>query len=292
MVEKTNLYILSIVGIVALVGIVVMFFNGSFGSVNISDSADISGQAISVSKSSSSSGVCTDTDGGINTAVKGTIKGKWYTTDKMKIGTDFCSDSSHIYEYACHAEDGSSGGVGAYAYYSKIACESDEFCNDGACIPSIDLTLSDDAEISLSLEGNVSVCEGIVETVSNFAVNVEVPVKNQGLANIENKDFYTYITITYNGETITYGGHGEDYTVLAGETIISTGRLIVPNSYEATLMEFLTELYTGSASLVLEYQIDNQSSAQMSIVESDETNNDGSETVIVSSRDITFNEIC
>ena len=46
--EKTNLYLLSIVGIVAIVGIVVLVLNSGAGSVSLS-TEDLSGEAFKVS---------------------------------------------------------------------------------------------------------------------------------------------------------------------------------------------------------------------------------------------------
>ncbi len=136
--EKTNLYLLSIVGIVAVVGITVMLFNGGFGSVSIGDSVDISGQVISASEGSSSTSIkCTDTDGGSDPTTKGGVKGRWYTTNVLRKETDYCKDSSTLYEYYCKRRAGSEYGS-EYAYYVTIVCEGDELCDDGACISRSD----------------------------------------------------------------------------------------------------------------------------------------------------------
>lgn len=50
--EKTNLYLLVIVGIVAVVGIVVLVLNSGIGSTSLS-SSDVSGQAIQMKTGSS-----------------------------------------------------------------------------------------------------------------------------------------------------------------------------------------------------------------------------------------------
>ncbi len=125
--DKTNLYLLSIVGIVALVGIVVFILNNS-GSTSFSTSTNLAGQA-------TASATCSDTDSRLDYTTQGTISGgTWKTTGRTysdktdscvtsgsKAGMlleGFCSDSTH----------------GFYVYKNcATVVGTGSVCQNGAC---------------------------------------------------------------------------------------------------------------------------------------------------------------
>lgn len=125
--DKTSLYLLSIVGIVAIVGIVVFILNTS-GSTSFSASANLAGQA-------TASATCSDTDSGFDYTTQGTISGgTWKTTGRTyadktdscvtsgsKAGMlleGFCSDSTH----------------GFYVYKNcATVVGTGSVCQNGAC---------------------------------------------------------------------------------------------------------------------------------------------------------------
>jgi hypothetical protein len=92
--EKTNLYLLAIVGIVAVVGIVIVVLGN--GQNIDSEDADITGKVIS--GSSTGIGGCTDTDGGNETTIYGevTFAGRTYV--------DICADETHVTERMCNVK--------------------------------------------------------------------------------------------------------------------------------------------------------------------------------------------
>ncbi len=150
--EKTNLYLLSIVGIVAVVGVVVLLLNVGRVPTQVSEE-DLVGLA-------TSSATCTDTDGGFDYLTKGTISGgTWKTTgatyaDKTdscvtsgrKAGMlleGFCSDSTH----------------GFYVYKSCATVVGAGYvCYDGAC------ALDSDSD---TVPDSLDVCEKGDDTIDS-----------------------------------------------------------------------------------------------------------------------------
>lgn len=132
--EKRNLYLLAIVGIVAVVGIIVLILGR--GSSSTLSTSDISGQAIasSVKPTVGSLYYCTDTDGGNKTTIYGEL------TYAGKTVGDSCSDETHVTEGMCNVRtyDGSTGKSTFHrVFYQEILCgswRSPGTCVSGACI--------------------------------------------------------------------------------------------------------------------------------------------------------------
>ncbi len=131
---KSDLLILLIVGVVAMVGVGVLLFNTGTGS------GDISGQASSATRTRAT---CADNDGGSDSQeyTLGITTGTWKGTTQTKSYTDNCKDTTTINEGLCvtssGVQDTSFMGTtavlsGAYAYYDEINCD-EGYCLDGVC---------------------------------------------------------------------------------------------------------------------------------------------------------------
>lgn len=99
--DKTSLYLLSIVGVVAIVGIVVLILNSGnlviFSRSTEASPLDNVGEAISIVKTSVAATItCIDTDNGKDYEKKG----KTYT-NIASFSTDDCDDSKTVREYYC-----------------------------------------------------------------------------------------------------------------------------------------------------------------------------------------------
>lgn len=134
--DKTNVYIFSVVGIVALVGIVVLVLGEGNSTLSTSD---VSGQAIVPLTSR-----CSDTDGsfisGDHTTwlsthfddgvyVKGSATGYSTYYGTRKTYEDVCHDKSTLYESWCIS---STSVTQRTVYCSDFG---DYQCSDGACVP-------------------------------------------------------------------------------------------------------------------------------------------------------------
>jgi len=81
---------------------------------------------------------CSDTDGGEDIFIQGTVTGSWLITGVLQSGTDSCDEAGLVQEYSCRTGDGSGiEGVTAdntFAYYQTIACDAGYACSDGVCV--------------------------------------------------------------------------------------------------------------------------------------------------------------
>lgn len=123
--NKTSMYLLSIVGVVAIVGVIVMLFN-SAGILN----STISGQAISTAKilNPTIKITCTDSDGADDKYTKGETTGAESRRDAVSTFTDTCihftETAEGVMEYYC--ENG-------LVKSNDHACGTNG-CADGACV--------------------------------------------------------------------------------------------------------------------------------------------------------------
>lgn len=93
--QKTNLYLLAIVSIVAVVGVVVLVLNAGSGSVYVSDS-DLSGEAFSALKLESSTVSITSSQVDSSGATIGVSEGcrTWCCHRKSDGCEEFCTECS------------------------------------------------------------------------------------------------------------------------------------------------------------------------------------------------------
>lgn len=102
--------------------------------------------------------VCTDSDGGIDYFVRGTVSYTEQPTGIQKTATDVCTDSNRsVLEYSCRA-DGSLQG-------DTRACL--QGCRDGACLPEPEPTCTDsDGGIYPAIKGSVTTVglDGVTHT--------------------------------------------------------------------------------------------------------------------------------
>ncbi len=143
--EKINLYLLSIVGIVAVVGIVILILQSSQQSI-VWTEGDIAGEA-------TTSTTCTDTDDGRVYTTRGEVRGgTWKTTGRAYTrGTDYCGSSNKVWEYYCSDA--------THAFVSTKDCATvgaDYVCKNGACIDadSDDDGLTNDEEATYGTDAN------------------------------------------------------------------------------------------------------------------------------------------
>ena len=123
--EKINFYLVTIVGIVAVVGIFVLILH-SGQSINAS-STDVSGQAINPDflRNNLFGSSCRDTDGGNESTIYGELT---YGTTTL---VDECSDETHLIERMCNFRSRSP------RYSQEIECGSPTHptqCSAGVCI--------------------------------------------------------------------------------------------------------------------------------------------------------------
>jgi hypothetical protein len=87
-------------------------------------SSALADSTVSSSSSSSASGafVCTDSDGGLDYAVRGTAKG-WDDAGAVREFTDVCG-RGHLIEYRCLSR--------SYVQKVIVSCQYD--CSNGACL--------------------------------------------------------------------------------------------------------------------------------------------------------------
>lgn len=214
--EKTNLYLLSIVGIVAVVGIVILLLQSSEQSVWTD--GDIAGQA-------TASATCTDTDGGLAYTTRGTVSGgTWKTTGRAYTrGTDYCGSSNKVWEYYC------SDATHAFVRANDCATVGRGYvCKNGACIDadSDDDGLTNDEEATYGTDENDadSDDDGLTDYEEVMTYNTDpndIDSDNDGLlgygmsvcteyteediTEMEEKDTEGYLYLTDYEEAITYG---------------------------------------------------------------------------------------
>lgn len=116
--QKSNLYILAIVGIVAMVGIVVLLSN-----TGMTGTSDFSGAAIT-------SSMCIDKDGGLDYETRGIMYGGTWRTSNLtyKMKEDSCDVNGKLREYYC-----SSSTVGDYKTVDCTMIGEGVPCYDGTC---------------------------------------------------------------------------------------------------------------------------------------------------------------
>jgi len=95
--------------------------NASFGNLSSSKSINLTtNKQAAFSLNSSMAPFCTDSDNGLNTSSQGTVN-----ASSGNVGTDFCFNTTSVFEYACSNITGT---------YSIIACSSNMTCSNGVCI--------------------------------------------------------------------------------------------------------------------------------------------------------------
>ncbi len=134
--DKTGLYLLSIVGIVALVGVVVLILNSTSSSSALS-THDFSGQTINVRSSVAQIVTCTDSDDGQDYKTKGRTSGG--SIDDLK--KDECIDDYSLTEYYCDGKTVESNIVQCNTALGLVPDDGYEYpdyrwsaqCKEGAC---------------------------------------------------------------------------------------------------------------------------------------------------------------
>lgn len=219
--EKINLYLLSIVGIVAVVGIVILLLQSSEQSVWTD--GDIAGQATSAT--------CTDTDSGLAYTTRGTVSGgMWKTTGRTYTrGTDYCGSSNKVWEYYCSDA--------THAFVSAKDCATvvgaDYVCKNGACIDadSDDDGLTNDEEATYGTDENDadSDNDGLTDYeevmtyntdpndsdsdddgMLGYGMSVCTEYTVEDITEMEENDLEGYLYLTDYEEVITYGTDPND----------------------------------------------------------------------------------
>lgn len=130
--DKTNMYLLIIVGIVAVVAIGILVSQGfSSTSGNVVGEAGAAKKTTAKAGASITSGTCSDSDGGVESVVKGTITG--YTkagisseiTDHCYYNTKTGIYTKKLFEYYCDSNN--------YVAYTEVEC-AEGACANGICV--------------------------------------------------------------------------------------------------------------------------------------------------------------
>lgn len=264
--EKTSLYLLGIVGIVAVVGIVVLLLNGGQVPAQVSE-GDIVGFA-------TTSATCTETDGGLVYTTKGTISGgTWKTTGaSYTTKTDYCDPRGKLQEYYC------SSNTTAFVRATNCTTVNPSYiCSNGACV---------NATPDLIITGINSVT---INATNNMTVNFTI--KNQGAGYADANYIYNHMILNYqalDGSTITMGGISKQtlhlsspwrgtYTLPPGDSITAA----VTTYVEPDVVADIVAGNSHDTTVTLETD-----SWFNLVTESDETNNQYTETVTVTSADV------
>ncbi len=104
----------------ALALVVVIFAVGMFFTINPN--------FIGLVVGSSAKQQCSDTDGGLNTSVRGTVTVYYSTSNSSSRYVDSCVNSSNVNEYSCTSSSTHSLGL------RTIQCRNGYSCSNGACI--------------------------------------------------------------------------------------------------------------------------------------------------------------
>lgn len=99
---------------------------------------------------------CTDTDGGANPDVFGTVSGQGIAT-----ATDFCYSSTQVREFYCEGDIGK---------VTTITCGSGKTCIDGACITQTQTCTDSDGGQVFNVKGTTS--KGVTSVVDSCSGNV------------------------------------------------------------------------------------------------------------------------
>ena len=125
--DKTGTYILSIVGVVAAVGLFTMFFGGSSRGDSISGAAVEVGETRSTTTTTTEWTTCIDT-----------LDGKGIKLGNRQGGTlvkkDVCTgqQDNKLLSYVTCAQDVDDGYT--YKYSNPVQCGAGKECIDGACV--------------------------------------------------------------------------------------------------------------------------------------------------------------
>lgn len=197
MVEKTNLYILAIVGIVVVVSVVTMLIgvkDTDDGLSSISFGNDQVGLA-------TASATCTDTDSGFDYTTQGTISGgTWKTTGRAYSDkTDSCNARGQLQEGFC---SDSTHGFYVFKYCDRVV-GAGYVCEDGACVP-------ESCTENLYLGESLTECEPTVESTSIF-------VLSQDDADAPVADMYLFVDYASGDEV--YLAEGDTYDEFTVDSI-------------------------------------------------------------------------
>lgn len=282
--EKSSLYILSIVCIVAIVGLVVLIITGRTGtessfSFGIGENSFVGYATVSAT--------CRDTDSGLVYTTKGTISGgTWKTTGASYTAkTDYCDARGKLQEYYCSSN--------TTAFVSAKNCSilyPGYICKDGTCVNGT--TITNVTTINVTNATNATALPDLIITGINFVninatnnITVNFTIKNQGTADagysgILHTTFWIPYTDT-DGSSKTSVGTGYQYVsayydLKAGESI--TGK--ITSGLSSTFVDDIRAGNSHDIGITLSTDWTNH------ITESDETNNEYTTTVTVTSADI------
>ena len=242
--SKTSLYLLSIVGIVAIVGIAVLILNAGSSSVSFSTSTNIAGQA-------TASVTCADTDSGLDYTTQGTISGgTWKTTGRAyadktdscvtsgsKAGMlleGFCSDSTHgFYRYTNCATV-----VGTGSICQNGACTNPDSDGDG-------LTDAEEATYGTDPNNEDSDNDGVLGFLESLGMSEEQI--NGMIDSIEtsNPTEDIILTLTDYDERVTYGTDPNDADTDDGGVYDGFEIMIETDPNDASDDPTISSSYTG-----------------------------------------------
>ncbi|MFA6888135.1 MAG: CARDB domain-containing protein [Candidatus Woesearchaeota archaeon] len=133
--DKTGLYILGVIGVVALVGVFIMIVN-SFNTAVEEDYVGMAGGTVSGKINISTTESCTDSDSGLTYTTKG------YTVTKssgiVRTTWDSCKTDKQVTEMSC------SGTKAVSSYYMCNSMSDGTYsygCIDGTCKTDVDLSI-------------------------------------------------------------------------------------------------------------------------------------------------------
>lgn len=295
--EKTAYYILALVAIVGIVGVAVLLMN----SVSV-ENQDITGMAMGDPN-------CYDSDGGLTYTTQGTISGgTWKTTNAVYPDkTDSCHINGKLLEYYC--SDATHGFFVAKSCAAVVG--AGYTCASGACVNVTNTTSTNTSVTNTtnSTTSNITAMPDLVlnssasfakfspgiayifpngSMLTNTSLNVTLAIKNQGTATASGGSYSSVSIKNLDNSFAIYFSSGLSNLYLPFSSTYSITQKY--NYFEDS--SFVRDLYTnGSVNTTMNYSIDYMSSNGVNlygIPESNETNNNGTLSVSISSSGITW----
>lgn len=286
--DRTSKYLLLIVVIVAIVALTTLSLRQNDKTLSYSSlmDKDIIGFA-------TASATCSDTDGGLVYTMKGTISGgTWKTTGATYSDkTDFCSSKEKLQEYYC-----SSNTTGFSSATNCTKINPNYVCSNGACVNATktNATNATNATTTTNVTNatNTTALPDIIITEINFVkinetnnITVNFTIKNNGTADagyigILHTSFWIEYTDT-DGSAKTSLGTGYQY--VSSYYDLKAGQSITGKITSGLSSTFVDDIRAGTSHTV---KITLSSDWTNHIKESDETNNDYTQTVTLTSSDV------
>lgn len=145
--KEIYLFIVFIVGVVAVIGFFLLFKNVENSNEYIIGQAYIKESVINAKSTIAPlTKFCSDSDGGKDYTVQGHIVGgTWHTTgETYTTKTDSCLTNDKVKEYYCYDR--------THGYYNAVSCSgkfgAGYICEEGACVMKISILEIEDAEIA------------------------------------------------------------------------------------------------------------------------------------------------